>query len=145
MVIYKYGDIFTSNAQVLTNPINCVGVMGKGLAKEFKNKYPDVFNDYKLKCDNKEVKPGNPYLVHGTPHILMFPTKDHWKDPSRLEWISNGLKLTKTICDRNYISTLALTYLGCGCGGLNKNIVEEYILYTFNNDDTITVELWDLK
>jgi hypothetical protein len=63
MIIYRKGDIFNSNAQVITNPVNCVGVMGKGLALEFKNRFPDMFSDYQAKCAEKEVRVDNNYWI----------------------------------------------------------------------------------
>ena len=81
MITYKQGNIFNSNAQVITNTVNCVGVMGKGLALEFKNRFPDMFSDYQAKCAEKEVRVDQPYLwENGKVQILNFATKKHWKD-----------------------------------------------------------------
>ncbi len=93
MITYKTGDIFKSNAQVITNTVNCVGVMGKGLALAFKNQFPEMFEDYKAKCDRGEVKPGRPYLwENNNIQILNFPTKRHWKQDSILSDVEDGLK-----------------------------------------------------
>lgn len=92
MYVIKQGDIFQSQCQVLTNTINCSGVMGKGLALEFKHRYPKMFQDYKKRCSNGEVRPGEPYLYsNNSIRILNFPTKDRWQDSSKIEWIEKGL------------------------------------------------------
>src|SRR6266496_2655766 len=80
------GDLFASRAQTLVNTVNCVGVMGKGVALEFKKRFPDVFDDYAGRCERKEVRLGEPYLYRsadGT-SVVNFPTKNHWRSPSRL-------------------------------------------------------------
>jgi hypothetical protein len=88
------GDIFTSRAQTLVNTVNCVGVMGKGIALEFKKRYPAMFEDYVARCRLGQVRLGEPYLFRdlGGAMILNFPTKDHWRSPSRLKDIDEGLE-----------------------------------------------------
>ena len=91
-MIVKIGNIFESKCTTIVNTINCVGVMGKGIALEFKKKYPDMFMEYVLKCDRGEVKPGIPYFYQKENiSILNFPTKDHWRSPSRLSYVIDGL------------------------------------------------------
>jgi len=87
------GDILKSKAQTLINTVNCVGIMGKGIALEFKKRFPEMFEDYVEKCERKEVKPGLPYLYRSLfpTQILNFPTKDHWKSVSRISDIELGL------------------------------------------------------
>lgn len=87
------GDIFASHAQTLVNTVNCVGVMGKGVAFEFKKRYPKMFEDYATRCEGGEVRLGQPYLFRdpsGT-KIVNFPTKSHWRAASRLADIERGL------------------------------------------------------
>src|SRR5213079_1244016 len=88
------GDLFESSAQTLVNTVNCVGVMGKGIALEFKKRYPAMFEDYVVRCRRKQVRLGEPYLFRdlGGTMILNFPTKDHWRSPSHLEDIDEGLE-----------------------------------------------------
>src|SRR6266568_6120081 len=88
------GDIMQSKAQTLINTVNCVGVMGKGIALEFKERFPEMFNDYLKRCERNEVKLGVPYLYKPLfpPQIINFPTKDHWKSVSRLDDIERGLQ-----------------------------------------------------
>lgn len=132
MITYKTGDIFQSNAQVITNTINCVGVMGKGLALAYKKKYPAMFSDYKARCDKGEVNPGQPYLWEDEKtQILNFPTKRHWKQDSLLSDVEEGLKYLAENYAQMGISSLALPPLGCGLGGLNwsdvKNIINKHL------------------
>ncbi len=94
MVKVLVGDLFQSKAQTLVNTVNCVGVMGKGVALEFKKRFPDMYQDYLARCARKEVKLGRPYLYKSLfpPWILNFPTKDHWRSVSRLDDIVRGLE-----------------------------------------------------
>ena len=132
MVRYETGNIFESPAQVITNPINCVGVMGSGLALEFKNRFQGLFKDYERRCLAHRVKPGEPYLYEDDEiQVLNFPTKRHWKDSSRLEDIEAGLKMLSENFDRMGIFYLALPALGCGLGGLEwsavKPLIDKYL------------------
>lgn len=132
MIIYKTGNLFNSNAQVITNTVNCVGVMGKGIALQFKNKFPEMFLDYKRKCDSGELKLGRPYLwTSGEVQVLNFPTKGHWKENSNLQDIESGLKYLAENYEKLEINSIALPPLGCGNGGLNwkdvKNLINKYL------------------
>ena len=92
MLIYRRTSILESPAQTLVNTVNCVGVMGKGLAHAFKEREPDMFKAYKRICDQKALVPGKLWLWRGSGSwVLNFPTKVHWRNPSRLEWIEEGL------------------------------------------------------
>jgi uncharacterized protein YwgA/O-acetyl-ADP-ribose deacetylase (regulator of RNase III) len=143
MVKILIGDIFNSRAQTLVNTVNIVGVMGKGIALEFKNRFPEMFNDYKRRCDAKDVKLGRPYLyktIDG-PWILNFPTKDHWRSVSKLSDIIEGLQYL----ERNYrkwgIESLAVPPLGCGNGELDWRVVGP-VLYRYLELLDIPVELY---
>lgn len=87
------GDILESKAQTLVNTVNCVGVMGKGIALEFKNRFPDMYQDYLERCQRHEIRPGIPYLYRTRipPQIINFPTKEHWKSVSKINDIERGL------------------------------------------------------
>lgn len=129
MVTFVKGDIFKSPAQVLTNAVNCVGVMGKGVALEFKNRYPQMFNDYKLKCDQGKVKPGQPYLWEDdSAQVLNFPTKRHWRDQSLIQDIEDGLKYLATSYEQMGIQSIAMPALGCGLGGLKWSEAQPLIV-----------------
>lgn len=132
MLTYVRGNLFSSPAQVLTNAVNCVGVMGAGIALDFKNRFPVMFDDYKRRCTLGEVVPGRPYLWENDEvQILNFPTKRHWKDPSQIEDIEAGLQYLATHYTDLGIATLALPPLGCGLGGLSwsdvKPMIEKYL------------------
>jgi O-acetyl-ADP-ribose deacetylase (regulator of RNase III)/uncharacterized protein YwgA len=125
MVTVVVGDLFKSSAQTLVNTVNCVGVMGKGVALEFKNQFPDMYEDYVGRCRLGQVKLGYPYLYRRPvfPWIVNFPTKDHWRSVSRLDDIVAGL----TYLEQNYrewgITSLAVPPLGCGQGQLEWRVV----------------------
>ena len=123
-MIVKIGDIFESNCSTIVNTVNCVGVMGNGIALEFKKRYPDMFMEYVLKCDRGEIRPGIPYLYQkdGT-SILNFPTKDNWRSPSRLSYVVDGLNWFVNNYEKLDIKSIAFPPLGCGNGGLAWNIV----------------------
>lgn len=139
-------DIFDSDCEVITNPVNCVGVMGGGLALAFKNKFPKMYLKYKEMCANREIIPGKVYLVEGDERhkILLFPTKDHYKYLSRYKYITGGLRsLVRQYKDWG-IRSIALPALGCGLGGLDwedVNSAIEYELKDIINDISIEVYL----
>ncbi len=114
------GDLFASQAQTLVNTVNCVGVMGKGVAQKFKDKYPRMFEDYVRRCARREVKLGKPYAFYDSSGvtIINFPTKDHWRSPSRLSDIERGLDHFVDHIRQWGIESVALPPLGCGNGGL---------------------------
>ena len=129
MITFVSGNIFDSPAQVITNTVNCVGVMGKGLALEFKNKFPKMFDDYQARCKNRMVKPGEPYLWEDDKvQILNFPTKRHWRENSLLEDIEEGLQYLANHYQEMGIYTLALPALGCANGGLKWEDVKALMI-----------------
>ncbi len=120
MLFYLTGNLFQSPAQTLVNTVNTVGVMGKGIAKQFKARYPDMFADYKKYCDDKSLTTGKLWLYR-TPNrwILNFPTKQHWRSKSRVEWIHAGLEKFAATYAEQGITSIAMPQLGCGNGGLD--------------------------
>jgi O-acetyl-ADP-ribose deacetylase (regulator of RNase III) len=119
------GDLFESDAQTLVNAVNCVGVMGKGIALEFRNRFPDMFADYLARCKAGQVRLGEPYVFRGLflPWILNFPTKDNWRSASKLSDIVSGLRYLAWHCKEWGIESLAVPALGCGAGGLEWEVV----------------------
>lgn len=119
------GDMFESDAQTLVNTVNTVGVMGKGVALEFKKRFPDMYDDYVQRCAEGEVRLGRPYLYRSLlpPFILNFPTKEHWRSVSRLSDIIDGLDFLEEHYREWGIESLACPPLGCGQGGLEWRIV----------------------
>ncbi len=125
MVKVLIGNMFASEAQTIVNTVNCVGVMGKGVAQEFKKRFPDMFKEYSGRCSEGRVKPGIPYLysdLFGT-SIINFPTKDHWRSPSKLEDIIQGLDVFVQKYAEWGIQSIAFPPLGCGNGGLEWAVV----------------------
>lgn len=125
MIKVLIGNLFESQAQTWVNTVNCVGVMGKGVALEFKKRFPDMFEDYAARCRRAEVKLGRPYLYKRTvlPWILNFPTKHHWREVADLQAIVQGLEYLRQHYRRWGITSLAVPPLGCGQGQLEWRIV----------------------
>jgi O-acetyl-ADP-ribose deacetylase (regulator of RNase III) len=133
VITYVATDLFTSPAQTLVNTVNTAGVMGKGLAKTFKGIYPEMFADYKRRCERGELVAGR-LLLYRTPHkwVLNFPTKRHWRQPSRLEDIEAGLQIFGATYTEQGITSVAYPQLGCGNGGLDwedqvRPLMERYL------------------
>lgn len=114
------GDLFESPAAAWVNTVNCVGVMGKGVAREFKKRFPAMFDDYRDRCESKLVKLGEPYLYRDASGraIINFPTKGHWRSPSRLADIERGLDYFAAHVAEWGLTSVAMPPLGCGNGGL---------------------------
>lgn len=124
-ITVRVGDLFTSKAQTLVNTVNCVGVMGKGIALEFKKRFPVMFKDYAARCEAGEVRLGQPYLYkqNSGPWILNFPTKDHWREVSRITDIIAGFDYLEAHYQTWCIQSLAVPPLGCGNGQLDWDVV----------------------
>lgn len=125
MIEYIEGNIFESPAQVIVNTVNTMGVMGKGLALSFKQRYPEMFEKYKVACEKHLLSIGKLMLFYEPDHwLLLFPTKENWRNPSKLEYIEKGLmKFVQTYAEKN-ITSIAFPKLGCGNGELNWNDVK---------------------
>ena len=132
MIHFKAGDILAEDVEALVNTVNCVGVMGRGVALQFKKRFPDNFRAYSLACGRGEVQPGRMFVFEtrrltNPRYIINFPTKRHWRGNSRLEDIEAGLgDLTRRIRDRG-IRSIALPPLGSGLGGLDWPAVRRHI------------------
>jgi uncharacterized protein YwgA/O-acetyl-ADP-ribose deacetylase (regulator of RNase III) len=143
MVHSLIGNIFESKAQTLVNTVNCIGIMGKGLALEFKKLFPDMYEDYVARCKAHEVKLGEPYLYRRLfpPWVLNFPTKDHWRSVSRLSDIVAGLEYLEKYYREWEITSLAVPALGCSNGQLEWRVVGP-TLYRYLSRLDIPVELY---
>lgn len=137
------GDILQSTAQTLINTVNCVGVMGKGIALEFKNRLPEMHEDYLQRCKRGEVKPGLPYLYRTLfpPQIINFPTKDHWKSVSKVSDIERGLKYLLAHYKEWNVQSLAIPPLGCGNGQLEWRVVGP-LIYRLVKQMDVPVEMY---
>ena len=143
MVSVLIGNLLESKAQTLVNTVNCVGVMGKGVALEFKKCFPDMYTDYVARCNNHEVRLGEPYLYRRLlpPNILNFPTKLHWRAVSRLSDIVRGLEYLEGHYQEWGITSLAIPPLGCGQGQLEWRVVGP-TLYRYLSRLDIPIELY---
>ncbi len=124
MIRYTTENIMDSSAEALVNTVNTVGVMGKGIALQFKQAFPHNFNVYRQACGNGAFNTGqilavkDSELLLGERLIINFPTKQHWKMPSRYEYVESGLIALVSYLKENRVRSLALPALGCGNGGL---------------------------
>jgi O-acetyl-ADP-ribose deacetylase (regulator of RNase III) len=133
MILYVKGNLFQSPAQVLVNTVNTVGAMGKGIAFDFKRLFPEMYDQYRELCEQKQLQVGMLWL-YKSPNkwVLNFPTKKHWRNPSRVEYIETGLcKLANSYADLG-IHSIAFPPLGCGNGQLDfetqvKPLMEKYL------------------
>ena len=148
MIESMRGDILSAEAEALVNTVNCVGVMGRGIALQFRKAFPENFRFYETACQRKEVKPGS-MLVFETGfltlprYIINFPTKRHWKGKSKLADIDVGLKaLLAEVTERN-IRSIAIPPLGCGLGGLNWADVRPRIVDAFAQAPNVSVLLFE--
>ena len=146
MLRFIKGDIFSSQADILVNPVNCVGTMGKGLALVFKKRFPDAFDEYVALCASGVLSPGKPHLCKSLfpPQIVLFPTKDHWRGAAKVEFIDQGLNELTKILIKHKVSSVAIPHLGCGLGGLSwKNEVLPLVQQYFG-DSSLLVEVYGL-
>lgn len=132
MITYVKGDIFSSPSKIIVNTVNTVGIMGKGVALEFKNRYPDMFQSYKALCDEKKLDVGKLVLwKNSSKWVLLFPTKRHWRNPSKMEYIEKGLMKFVENWDKLGANSIAFPRLGCGNGGLDweavRPLMEKYL------------------
>lgn len=157
MISVKVGDLFASGAQTLVNTVNTVGVMGKGIALEFKRRFPAMYRDYEARCARGELTLGRPYVYRvrpasadffdgdarpGDPELIVnFPTKDHWRSVSRVSDITEGLQWLVANYQEWGIKSIAVPPLGCGLGQLEWRIVGR-TLYRYLRKMDIPVEMY---
>lgn len=143
MISQKVGNIFTTKCQTIVNTVNCVGVMGAGIAYEFRLRYPDMFQKYQVICEKKQLDIGKLWIYTTEDiKILNFPTKHHWKYPSKEEYLHKGLKKFVESYQEKNISSIAFPLLGADRGGLEKeNVLKIMKLYLSQCD--IDIEIWE--
>ncbi|MBT8341026.1 MAG: macro domain-containing protein [Desulfatitalea sp.] len=132
MIEYKSGDILNDQAEALVNTVNCVGVMGRGIALQFKNAFPENFKAYALACKQEKVQPGRMFVfktdqMFNPRYIINFPTKRHWRGKSRMEDIESGLRSLVEVIQKHHIRSVAIPPLGSGLGGLSWQKVKSRI------------------
>lgn len=140
MIKFTKGNILTAEVDALVNTVNTVGVMGKGIALAFKKAFPLNFKLYKEACDNKEFTVGSMFTTNTGQlmprYIINFPTKEHWKGRSKIEYIENGMKSLVETIKTNEIKSIAIPPLGCGNGGLQWSVVKPIIINELKNIDS---------
>lgn len=131
------GNLLETSTQALVNAVNTVGVMGKGIALQFKNEFPENYKQYVVACKSGELQPGKLLVVQdhnivGERMIINFPTKTHWRLKSKYEYIESGLQELVKVIAAYDIKSIAIPPLGCGNGGLKwekvKPIIEHYLI-----------------
>lgn len=139
------GNIFNSKAQTIVNTVNCVGVMGKGIALVFKLRYPMMFDEYVQLCKKHLIVPGKLWIYKGEPDapwVLNFPTKFHWKYPSKIEYIEKGLVKFVDTYEEKGITSIAFPLLGTHNGGLDKESVLS-LMERYLNKCNIPIEIYE--
>ncbi len=148
MIRFRTGDILAEDAEALVNTVNCVGVMGRGIALQFKNAYPENFHAYAEACKRGEVRPGHMF-VHETGaltnprYIVNFPTKRHWRNNSRMDDIESGLRDLGSVIRERGIRSIALPPLGAGLGGLAWTKVRSRIEQALSEFDYLDVVVFE--
>jgi len=136
MIHYTTGNLLEADTEALVNTVNTVGVMGKGIALMFKERFPDIFKAYSGACKNKDVRTGQMFVtptgqLHGPQWIIHFPTKRHWRHPSKLDWIDEGLADLGRVLISKEIKSVAIPPLGTGNGKLDwadvKPLIEKHL------------------
>ncbi len=136
-MVITSGDLLKVEADAIVNTVNCVGVMGKGIALQFKKKWPENFKAYEKACKAGSIRPGSMFVhelgrLAGKPYfIINFPTKDHWRGKSELSFIEDGLKDLVRMVREHGIRSIAIPPLGCGNGGLDWSVVKPLIEQAF--------------
>lgn len=148
MIELTRGDILKANAEALVNTVNCVGVMGRGIALQYRKAFPEMFKAYKAMCDREELKPGM-VLTHDLnrfdpPHyVINVPTKQHWRGKSSMEYVEAGLAALVEEVRRLNVKSVAVPPLGCGLGGLDWAEVRSRIEEAFADLTEVHIVLFE--
>lgn len=149
MIVFKRGNIFDSDCQTLVNTVNRNGVMGKGLALQFKKRYPEMFDEYRLACKMKQIHSGGDIMVwdyidlYKPKKILCFATKEDWWNPSKFVWIERGLKMFVNTYKAFGITSIAWPKLGCTNGKLNWENEVKPLMVKYLDDINIMCEIYE--
>ncbi len=144
------GNILIADTEALVNTVNCVGIMGKGLALQFKKAFPENFKAYESACRRKEINPGRMFVfetgrIFNPLYIINFPTKRHWRDRSHYADIVAGSKSLVAEAHNRNIRSIAIPPLGCGLGGLDWEKVRVIIEEAFSGAPDVLVKLFEPK
>lgn len=142
MIIEKVGNIFTTKCQTIVNTVNCVGIMGAGIAYEFRLRYPDLYEKYQNLCHDKQIDIGKLWIYrHEELSILNFPTKKHWKYPSKEQYLHQGLQKFVDTYKQKGITSIAFPLLGADRGGIDP-LLSLKIMNSYLSKCDIDVEIW---
>ena len=145
---FKSGDLFAEPADAIVNTVNCRGAMGKGLALQFKRRFPGNYAAYRAACEAGQVRPGRVFVYRasgiGMPRfIINFPIKDDWRNPSRIEWIEDGLDDLSRVIREQGIDSIAIPALGCDLGGLDWRDVRPRIAAMLAGHDGLRAAVFE--
>ncbi|MGH9522695.1 MAG: type II toxin-antitoxin system antitoxin DNA ADP-ribosyl glycohydrolase DarG [Terriglobales bacterium] len=148
MIEYKTGDILRADVEALVNTVNCVGIMGRGIALQFREAFPANFKAYEIACKSEEVQPGRMFVFEtgwltNPKYIINFPTKRHWRGKSRIEDIESGLKALREEIVRRGIRSIAIPPLGSGLGGLDWADVRPRIAKAMANLGDVDIAVYE--
>lgn len=148
MIKLTQGDILKAEAEALVNTVNCVGIMGRGIALQFRKAFPENFKAYEVACKLNQVKPGKMFIhdlnrLYNPRFIINFPTKRHWKGNSRVEDIKSGLADLIKVVQQHQIRSIAVPPLGCGLGGLDWEEIRPLIIEAFQVLPEVFVTLFE--
>lgn len=148
MIITEKGNLLEAKVEALVNTVNCVGVMGKGIALQFKQAFPENFKQYEKACRIGEVKPGKMFVFStdsflDSKYIINFPTKRHWREKSKIGDIETGLKDLINVVKEYNMKSIAIPPLGCGNGGLEWREVKPLIIEAFKQVPDVEVHLYE--
>ncbi len=148
MIHYTTGNLLEDDAEALVNTVNTVGVMGKGIALMFKERFPDIFKAYKTACERGEMQTGRVFVtptdqLQGARYVIHFPTKKHWRPPSKIEWIDEGLMDLRRVLVEEGISSIAIPPLGSGNGKLEWSDVRPLIEKHLGDLSGISVTVYE--
>lgn len=147
-ITFKSGDLLREDAEALVNTVNCVGVMGRGIALQFKKAFPENNRQYEKACRDQEVQPGRMFVVEtgeftNPKYIVNFPTKRHWRGASRIEDIRAGLQDLRRVLQERDIHSIAIPPLGAGLGGLNWSDVKTLIVAELDGLDGVEIRVFE--
>lgn len=148
MVSFKQGNLLDARVEAVVNTVNTVGVMGKGIALMFKERFPENFSAYVRACKSGHIRPGRMFVTEdanlfGRQCVINFPTKQHWRGRTRVEWIEDGLQDLVRIIKEKQIRSIAIPPLGCGNGGLDWKDVRPLITRALDGIDGIDVLIYE--
>lgn len=145
-LIHKKGDLFSSEAGALAHGVNTRGAMGAGIAKQFRDRYPEMYQEYRTQCADKTLKPGGMmgWIPEKGPAVYNVASQDFPGPHAKIEWLSAGLWTALQDAERRGIKTVAIPRMGSGLGGIPQEVVEAYVR-GIAEASPVDVEIWDLE